>query len=457
MATTNYNINYEDERFEQVEAEKQEALNDVNNTYNNMVNQSDQFYQDQMDAIDDYTKTQQEMQQQQTDFAIDQVNQQKAQAEKDYTKEQKASYVDWQKQSNQYGANAEQMAASGLTNTGYSESSQVSMYNQYQGRVATARETFNKANLEFENAKKEYTLANNSKLAEIAQNALMQKLELSLQGFQYKNSLLSEQIQQQQATEDRYYARWQDVLNQMNQENQFQESIRQYEQNYQLQLQQFEEEKKQFEQNYAQQIKEYQESIRQFDEQMAYYREKDEKEYQYKIQQLELQKQQVQQAQAQWEKEYQLKQQQFAEEQRQFNKSYNATYSSGGYTDGGSDNTTYTNNTTSSKSGSSATSNTFGNSKETIAKKNYYFSNGYQPRYVNNQKIAGIGVTVGEVFGDKFGKGVSSQKIWKSANNRYYVWVGNGKKSGEYVDVTSYAKQINSKLSFGDKIANIFR
>lgn len=458
MATTNYTINYDDEQFKQVETEKETALNDINSKYNNMINQSDQFYQDQMNAVDDYTKTQQEIQQQQTDFAIEQVNQQKAQAEKDYTKEQKASYVDWQKQSNQYGANAEQMAANGLTNTGYSESSQVSMYNQYQGRVATARESFNRANLEFENAKKEYTLANNSKLAEIAQNALMKKLELSLQGFQYKNSLISEQIQQQQATEDRYYARWQDVLNQMNQENQFAESIRQYEQNYNLQLQQFEEEKKQYEQNYAQQVKEYEESIRQFDEQMEYYRQKDAEENAYKIKQLELQKQQLQQEQKQWEKEYKLKQQQLAEEQRQFNQSYKATYSSGGYTNGGNGNTTYTDDTTSSNSkNTSATTNTFGNSKSTIAKKDYYFSNGYQPRYVNNQKIAGIGVTVGEVFGNKFGEKLKGQKIWKSANNRYYVWVGNGKKSGEYVDVTSYAKQINSKIGFWDGVANIFR
>lgn len=332
MATTNYNINYDDEKFKQVESDKTTALNNINNTYNNMISQSDQFYQDQMNAVEDYSKTQQEIQQQQTDFAIEKVNQQQAQAEKDYTKEQKASYVDWQKQSNQYGANAEQMAASGLSNTGYSESSQVSMYNQYQGRVASARESFNKASLEFENAKKEYTLANNSKLAEIAYNALQSKLELSLQGFQYKNSLLSEQIQQQQATEDRYYAKWQDVLNQMNQENQFAESIRQYEQNYALQVEQFEEEKKQYEQNYKLQMQEYNESIRQFDEQMAYYREKDAEENAYKIKQLELQKQQLQQEQAQWEKEYQLKLKEFNESQRQFNKTYSSNNVN--YTDG---------------------------------------------------------------------------------------------------------------------------
>ena len=323
MATTpNYNINYDDERFSQVESEKQTALNDVNNTYNNMINQSDKFYEDQKAAIEDYKNTQQQIQQDNTNFTIEQINQQKAQAEKDYTKEQKASYVDWQKQSNQYGANAEQMAAQGLTNTGFSESSQVSMYNQYQGRVATARETFNKAILNYDNSIKEAQLQNNSKLAEIAFNALQTQLELSLQGFQYKNSLLSEQIQMQQQTEDRYYSRWQDVLNQMNQENQFAESVRQYEQNYQLQQQQFAEEKRQFELSYNQQIKEFDESIRQFNEEIARLKKKDAEEYAMEIQRLELQKQQLEQAKIEAERDYQIKQDQLKETQRQFNKTH---------------------------------------------------------------------------------------------------------------------------------------
>lgn len=322
MATPNYNINYDDERFSQVESEKQAALSGINNTYDNMISQSDKFYDDQKAAIEDYKNTQQQIQQENTNFTIEQINQQKEQAQKDYTKEQKGSYVDWQKQSNQYGANAEQMAASGLTNTGYSESSQVSMYNTYQNRVATARETFNKAVLNYDNSIKEAQLQNNSKLAEIAFNALQSQLELSLQGFQYKNSLLSEQMQMQQQTEDRYYSRWQDVLNQMNTENQFAESVRQYEQNYKLQQQQFEEEKRQFELSYNQQIKEFNESIRQFNEEIARLKKKDEQEYQMEIQRLELQKQQMEQAKREADREYQLKLAQLEESKRQANLDY---------------------------------------------------------------------------------------------------------------------------------------
>ena len=242
------------------------------------------------------------------------------------------------------------MAASGLSNTGYSESSQVSMYNQYQGRVATARETFNKAILNYDNAIKDAQLQNNSKLAEIAYNALQAQLELSLEGFQYKNSLLSEQIQMQQQTEDRYYSRWQDVLNQMNTENQFAESIRQYEQNYKLQQQQFAEEKRQFELSYNQQVKEFNESIRQFNEEIARLKKKDEQEYKLEMERLELQKQQLEQAKREAERDYQIKQQQLAEQIRSNKASesiswYNASTSrsastgggnpTGGYTDSG--------------------------------------------------------------------------------------------------------------------------
>lgn len=252
MATTpNYDINYEDERFQQVEAEKQAALTNVNNTYNNMINQSDQYYQDQINATKDYANTQQQLQQQNTDFAIEKIEQQKEQTEKDYTKEQKGAYVDWQKQSNQYGVNAEQIASNGLNNTGYSESSKVSMYNTYQNRIATARESYNKAVLNFDNSIKEAQLANNSALAEIACNTLQTQLELSLQGFQYKNELLNTQLQMQNETEDRYNLRWQDVLKQMNQENALAEEVRQYEKNYQLQQQQLAQEQANWEREFA--------------------------------------------------------------------------------------------------------------------------------------------------------------------------------------------------------------
>ena len=242
MATPNYSINYDDPKFKQVESEKQAAITEINDTYNNMVDQSDQFYDDQIKAAQDYAKTQQQVQQQQTNFAVEQINQQKDKAQKDYIKEQSGAYVDWQKQSNQYGANAEQQAAQGLVGTGFSESSQVSMYNTYQNRVATAREAYSNAVLNYDNAIKDAQLQNNAKLAEIAYQALQAQLEMSLQGFQYKNELLSQQLAQKQQTDQMYHERWQDVLNQMNTENALAEDVRQFNENKELEIQKINEE-----------------------------------------------------------------------------------------------------------------------------------------------------------------------------------------------------------------------
>lgn len=236
---SNYDINYDDTRFKQVESAKTEALNDLEKTYSGMIDQTDSYYQKQIDASKDWADKQTQLQQEQTDFTIEKIEQQKDQAKKDYLKEQSGAYVDWQKQSNEFGAEAEQMAASGLANTGFSESSQVSMYNTYQNRVSTARESYNRAVLNYDNSIKEARLQNNSILAEIAYNALQQQLELSLQGFQYKNQLLLDKASEKRALDSEYYQRWQDVLAQLNHENTLAEEIRQFNEQMAFEREQF--------------------------------------------------------------------------------------------------------------------------------------------------------------------------------------------------------------------------
>lgn len=221
-------VNYNDSRFQEVEKEKNQALNETKNTYNEMINKTDTYYQQQIDASKEWADKQSELQQAQTDFAIEKVEQTKEQAKKDYTKEQKAAYTDYQKATGDYGVNAETLASQGLTNTGYSESTKTNLYNTYQNRYMSARESYNQAILNYDNSIKEAQLANNSALATIAYEALQQQLELSLQGFQYKNTLLLQKLEAVNQTEDRYYARYQDVLKQINTENALAEEIRQF-------------------------------------------------------------------------------------------------------------------------------------------------------------------------------------------------------------------------------------
>lgn len=223
-----YEIDYNDDRFTQVESDKQTALSDLESTYADMINDSDAYYQAQIDAAQEWADKQSQLQQEQTDLAIEEIEWQKELTQKDYLKEQSAAYVDWMKQSNKYGANAEEMASAGLAGSGFSESSQVSMYNTYQNRVATARESYNQAVVNYNLAIKEARLQNNAALAEIAYQALQTQLELSLEGFQYKNDLILSLTETKLAVEESYYNRYLDVLQQINTENALAEEVRQF-------------------------------------------------------------------------------------------------------------------------------------------------------------------------------------------------------------------------------------
>lgn len=266
-------VNYDDKRFQQVESDKQQALTEVEKNYSGMIDQSDGFYQEQIEASKQWADKQTQLQQEQTDFTVEKIEQQKDQAQKDYIKEQSGAYVDWQKQSNQYGANAEQMAQNGMTNTGFSETSQVGMYNQYQNRVMAAREIMSQAMLNYDNGIREAQLQNNSVLAEIHFQALQQQLTLALDGFQYKNNLILEQTNKKLEVDQMYHQRWQDVLAQINHEKSMEEQIRQFNEEiarlkandakaHEMEIKKLEHQKAQLA-----------EEKRQFDAQMAYQKE----------------------------------------------------------------------------------------------------------------------------------------------------------------------------------------
>lgn len=254
-------VNYNDERFKQVESDKQQALSELEKTYGGMINESDKYYQAQIDASKQWADKQQQLQQQQTDFAIEKIEQQKDQSTKDYTREQSGAYVDWQKESNRYSAGAEELAVAGMLNSGYAESSQVSMYNTYQNRVASARESYNIAIMNFNNAIKDAQLQNNSILAEIAYKAQQEQLELSLNGFQYKNQLLLEKANKKTEIGNIYHNRYQDVLQQINTENALAEEIRQFNAQQALAQAQLAEEKRQFNASLAEEQRQYNASL----------------------------------------------------------------------------------------------------------------------------------------------------------------------------------------------------
>lgn len=275
-----YSVNYDDERFKNVTNEQTQKETQLNETYDNILNNSDKYYQNQIEATRDYANQQSELQQAQTDFAIQQIEQQKEQAQKDYTKEQKGAYVDYMKQTK---SNEQNMANSGLSNTGYSESSIVSMYNQYQNRVGTAKESLNQSILNYNNNIQAAVLANNEKLAEIAYNSLQIENQLNQQAFEYKNTVILQKEQALQELNNIYYARYQDVLSQINNEIDLQMKLDEIDREYEQWLKEFNEQKrqwqaefdaqqKQWEKEFALQQKQVNASIASSNAQASYYR-----------------------------------------------------------------------------------------------------------------------------------------------------------------------------------------
>lgn len=114
------------------------------------------------------------------------VERQKKEYDEEATKSAKALYSDYKKQSNPYGANAEQLASQGLNKSGYAESSQVNLYNTYQKNVTELITTANKlkADKDFE-MNQAYLEADIQK----AQNTLaiyQQQAQLALTEYQLK-------------------------------------------------------------------------------------------------------------------------------------------------------------------------------------------------------------------------------------------------------------------------------
>lgn len=222
------NVNYDDERFTQVEQDRQNELNKYNQTYDNLIAERDKFTQQQQDYVDNWKTTQEQIANDNLQHQVDLYNQQKEKAEKEYQKEAKASYIDYQKEVDKYGVSRENVVANGLSNSGYAESSKVDMYNTYQNRIATARESMNNIKLEFDNAIKEAQLSNNATLAELALQQMKQKLDIALEGFNYKDTQTQNKLNWEYNINNNYYDRYKDVESQINYENEQAEAIRQY-------------------------------------------------------------------------------------------------------------------------------------------------------------------------------------------------------------------------------------
>lgn len=221
----------EDERLAQIEKAKLEAINQSNNTYNQM-NQDNQTMLDQnINYAEQFEKTQNETLDKQLDFYKQNIEQQKKNAQQNYETEAKKAQNDFVAYQNPYGYNAETMASKGQLQSGLSQTAQLGGYNAYQNRLATANKAMNDAFTQYDLDMNEAIINND---VQKAQNALA-KLEMIL-GFQQnfydtKNQIAQSQLSNNQTLDQSYYGRYMDMMNQINTEKELAEKIRQYEQN----------------------------------------------------------------------------------------------------------------------------------------------------------------------------------------------------------------------------------
>lgn len=127
----------------------------------------------------------------QTDF-------QRQQYEQDATKTAKGLYTDYQKQASDYGTNAENIASKGLMNSGYSESSKVSLYNNYQRNVTSIVTELNREKAQLDLQMNQAYLDADIQKAQNMANTFAQKMELAMNTYQLRYTLYRDQIADEQ-------------------------------------------------------------------------------------------------------------------------------------------------------------------------------------------------------------------------------------------------------------------
>ncbi len=368
----------EDERLSRILTEREKALSDNNNTYQDIINKNQNLYNQQIDYIDRYEQAQNDIAKTNLEQNQRMINRQKEEAQRSTDVENQKAYNTYQKVINPYGVDSESLG--GLNNSGYSETFKLGAYNQYQDRVGRANVALRDAITSYDEA---LTKAKETYDVTAAQNALA-KLQMGLQYAQsYNENYANYQMNRLNSSQNinsTYDNSYRNMLSQIQNERELEERIRQYN-------------------------SDLAERQRQYDSNMAYQRERD------KI------------ADNQWQQEYNLSR-------------YNA-YSkknSEPILTGKNEKEILEENDIDSTSTNALDG--LGNSAETQKKSNYYWKNSdgtytNQPSYIENTRLTKSGKTASEI--GVAGNGIGNDyRVWK-ANGKYYVWNSN---LNTYLDVT---------------------
>lgn len=182
----------------------------------------DRLVNQQNSLLSQQEKKQSELINQQTQMQVDELNREKQKLDRETDKTTQGLYASWQKQANQYGSEAEQLAQRGLANSGYSETTQTSLYNTYQKNVT---ETLNHSR----DLKSDYDF----KIAQARQSGSVQQAQAALDLYSQKIQLLTQNYELRQNREQylyqKQYQRERDRVSDQQWQKTFDQQVRQNE------------------------------------------------------------------------------------------------------------------------------------------------------------------------------------------------------------------------------------
>lgn len=176
---------------------EQKYANNINQQ-NDLLNQSEQIQNDQINA-----NTQQ---------TLAEIERQRGYAQQDFNKEARGAYQDYQKLINPYGVQAENVFSNGLGNSGYSETSKLNAYNTYQNRYAIAKESTDRLMEDFNNQMTQAQLEGNREKAQIALNKLQTQMDNLWNQLNFDSSLTQNKTNYNQWLEQFNYQKQQDEI-----------------------------------------------------------------------------------------------------------------------------------------------------------------------------------------------------------------------------------------------------
>ena len=150
----------------------------------------------------DYLEKQQELNDKIVDTGVQklqsQIDFEKQQYEQEAQKSAKALYTNYQKEQNAYGANAEAIAAQGLANSGYAESSRVNLYNNYQNNVTSLMNEMTKQKAALDQQLNQAYFDADIQKAQNLASIYTQKMQMAMNMYQTRYTLYRDQIADEQ-------------------------------------------------------------------------------------------------------------------------------------------------------------------------------------------------------------------------------------------------------------------